>query len=70
MRPGDEIRTRGGWLARVLWVDRKNQIYCLHQPGTAGEYGPVFHEPDGTARPMFGVMSPPTYGDHPADLVL
>ena len=63
-------RTRGGWLAQVIW--RKGGggwYYVIHKPGTEEETGPIQHDDWGQAVAVFSVSEPPVYDQHPADLV-
>ena len=71
VRVGDEFTSRGGWLARVIWVRTDGSgFYTVHKPDTAEEVVPVYHFPDGRALPIFVVCPPPHYNGDPADVFL
>ena len=63
--------TRGGWVARILYVNKSNRkCFAVHNPGTPYEAGPIAHELEsGFAVPMFSFLEPPAFTGHPADLV-
>ena len=68
---GKYFETRGGWIAKIIYVSSiQNQCYAIHNPGTQYEVGPVFHEiGTGNANPLFGLLNPPVFTGHPADLI-
>jgi hypothetical protein len=69
---GNYYYSRGGWVARVVYVDNRNEgrCYAIHNPGTPYESSPIIHElKTGYAVPLFSVGEPPAYTGHPADLV-
>ncbi len=63
---------RGGWVAKVIYVDSREEgrCYVIHNPGTPYESLPIIHElKTGYAIPTFSIGEPPAYTGHPADLV-
>lgn len=68
---GMYFSTRDGWIARIIYVDKdKSQCCAVHNPGTPYEVGPVFHDAKtGFAMPYFGILEPPAFTGHPADLI-
>lgn len=74
---GGVYRTRGGWLAKVIWRDRENPTVCggfiqyaIHRPGDwRKDVGPVAHDQYGEVCLPQGVALPPTFEGHPADLL-
>lgn len=68
---GKYFETRGGWIAKIIYVSEiQKQCFAMHNPGTKFEVGPVFHEIDtGYANSLFGLLNPPAFTGHPADLV-
>jgi len=63
--------TRGGWIAKVIYINKTmDRCFAVHNPETPYEAGPIAHElKTGFAQPLFGIMNPPAYTGHPADLV-
>jgi hypothetical protein len=71
VRVGDELNTRGGWRARIIWIRADGAgFYAVHKPETDDEMVPVFHLPDGHAAPIFVVFPVPCYDGSPADILL
>jgi len=71
LRVGDEVNTRGGWRARIIWVRTDGTgLYAVHKPGEWAEAVPIFHLPNGAAVPILVVCPPPQYDGNPADLLL
>uniref|UniRef100_A0A7C3WM24 Uncharacterized protein n=1 Tax=Dictyoglomus turgidum TaxID=513050 RepID=A0A7C3WM24_9BACT len=68
---GKYYYTRGGWIAKVVYVNDKDDIcYAVHNPKTPFEVGPVLHMlSTGFAAPLFSIVEPPAYTGHPADLI-
>ncbi len=65
------MKSRGGWDVKKIWelTGSVKGFYAIHKPGTEAESCPIFHYPDGRAVGAFSVNEPPTYGQHPADIV-
>ena len=72
---GQTWKTRGGWPAQIIWVTySENSInwtacYAIHQPKTNEESFPIAHSNGGRAQVGFSVSEPPSYNQHPADLM-
>ena len=70
---GDYFTTRGGWLARILYINNIVGVcYAVHNPGTQYEIGPILHERDtgySISLMIPGMVAPPAYEGHPADLI-
>lgn len=67
---GKDYKTRGGWKARIIWkVAQRVEFYAIHKPETDQETGPIHHKGDGKAVCILAVGEPPSYGQHPADII-
>ena len=73
MKVGDKHKTRGGWDVVIIWRTRprvgEGCLYVIHRPGDILESAPILHGLDGKAMSLASVGEPPSYGQHPADII-
>jgi len=77
LKEGKEYITRGGWTAKVLYIDKINEstgitVYSqtFIAPHTYKEKEEiVHHDNNGMALISFGVHVPPTFKGQPADII-
>ena len=72
MEVGKTYKTRGGWDAIVIWkTSTKFPMFSVvHKPQTDEEMPHIMHYPDGKHSTAFSVDETPSYGQHPADIIL
>jgi len=68
---GEDYLTRGGWKAKVIWVFKASTgMLVVHKPGEIEETAGILHDAaSGRALATFSVNAPPSFDQHPADLI-